>query len=369
MAELNRLRRAILLLILVVGVGVAGYVGIEGWNVFDAFYMTVITLATIGYGEVQTLHPAGRAFTVLLILLGLTVGTYTLGAFTELIVAEKVQNLLGKRRMERGLAQLKNHMIICGWGRMGQEIAREFRSKEVPFVVIELSEEKAHQLAEMGLLVVTGDAANDQSLRAAGAERARGLIAVAPRDADNIFITLSARAMNPDLFIIARSVYEQDQHKLELAGADRVISPYVIGARRIAAAAFHPTVVDFLDLEVHHAEMEWELEDLEVTGDCWFAGKTLRESGIREETGCTVLAVKQGATGRFVSNPPPNTMLDIGDWLIVLGTLDQLREMERRVGIPSDGLFRHANVARPPKKEGFSRMPGESPSRKPGSQP
>lgn len=344
MAELTRLRRAVVVLVLVIGIGVAGYVTLEGWSVFDAFYMTVITLATIGYGEVQQLHTPGRVFTIVLILLGITVGTYALGAFTELIVAEKVRDIFGRRRMERGLAQLKDHFIICGWGRMGQEIGREFRTKKVPFVVIELGDDKCRQLEELGVLFVHGDAARDENLKAAGVERARGLIAVAPRDPENIFITLSARAMNPDLFIIARSVYEQDQHKLELAGADRVISPYVIGARRIAAAAFHPTVVDFLDLEVHHEKLEWELEDLEVTTECWFSGKTLRESGIREKCGCTVLAVKEPETGTFVSNPSPETKLDPGDWLVVLGTLDQLSALRRLAGVPADPKLRRASM-------------------------
>ncbi len=316
--------------------GVLGYTVLEGWSLFDAFYMTVITLATIGYGEVRPLTVTGRIFTIGLILAGVTAGAYIAGTFTQLAIEERLQELLGRRRMERDLKRLRNHYIICGWGRIGREIASEFRRKRVPFVVVELDPVKCAELHEDGILHVQGDASEDDRLREAGVERALGLVAVAPRDADNIFITLSARALNKSLFIVARSIYEADAHKLEIAGANRVISPYVIGARRIAAAVFHPTVVDFLDLEVHHGEVEWELEEVGVSGHSQFAGKTLRDSGIREHSGCTVLAVREGASGRFVSNPAPETLLREGDTLVVLGLPEQLARLEALAGLPAE---------------------------------
>lgn len=333
-ALLSQLRLALSLLLLTVAVGAVGYSAIEGWPAFDGFYMAVITLSTVGFGEIHPLSQAGRVFTLIYIVVGRGVEAYVLIVFTQIIVVEPLRDVLGRRRMERELARMSDHYIVCGWGRMGQEIVELIRRRGEPCVVIETLEEKCRRLAERGIIYVQGDASNDQVLLAAGVERARGLVTVAPRDADNIFITLSARALNKKLFIVARSVYEHDVHKLEMAGADRVISPYVIGARRIAAAMFHPTVVDFLDLEVHHEDLEWELDDVPITADSCFAGKTLGECGIRRNTGCTVLAVRSGATQRFVSNPDQKTVFQVGDTLIVLGTPEQLQSLERLAGLP-----------------------------------
>ncbi|HTE20688.1 MAG TPA: NAD-binding protein [Armatimonadota bacterium] len=325
---------AVALLLLVIATGVLGYAGIEGWSAFDALYMTIITLATVGYSEIHPLSQTGRAFTIGLIVAGRIAEAYVIVVFAQAVVVEQVRDILGRRRMQKGLAQLQDHYIICGWGRMGQEIVEEFRGKHVPHVVIEISEEKCRRLGDAGVLYVQGDATDDQTLRRAGVERARGLIAVAPKDADNIFITLSARSLSKELFIVTRCAYEQDIHKLRVAGANRVISPYVIGARRIAAAAFHPTVVDFLDQEVHREDMDWELEDIPVTEQAFYAGKALSDCGIRERTGCTVLAVRDAATQRFHSNPPPQTLLNVGDTLIVLGAPRQLEQLESLAALP-----------------------------------
>jgi voltage-gated potassium channel len=307
--------------------------------------MTVITLATIGYGETRPLTDLGRVFTMALIVAGVSAGAYLASAVAELRFEERLRAVLGRKRLERKLAHLTDHYILCGWGRMGQEIGQQLRSKGVPMVVIEISEEKCRQLEELGILYVQGDAADDATLREAGVERARGLVAVAPKDADNIFIALSARSLNSNLFIVSRSVFEQDVHKLKIAGADRVISPYVIGARRIASAIFHPNVCDFLGLELDQDDMEWELEDVPVTGRSPFAGKTIRDSGIRRHTGCTILAVKNGESSRFQSNPDSDTPLRIGDTLVVIGTPDQLRSLETYAGIPKER--RHARTVRP----------------------
>jgi voltage-gated potassium channel len=336
MAALNRFRLALLIQLLILGMGTAGYVLIERWSVFDALYMSVITLATIGYGEVRELSQAGRTFTMGLIVAGVTSGVYTAATLAELLVGNLLREVLGRRRMEHDLEHLSDHTLICGWGRMGQEIGGQFRARGVAFVVIEISEEACRRMGEQGVLYVRGNASDDAVLRAAGVERARALIAVASTDADNIFITLSARSLSKGLFIVSRSIHERDVHKLEIAGADRVLSPYVIGARRIAAAVFHPTVVDFLDLEIRRNEVEWELDELPVTREASFAEKPLRSCGIRERTGCTVLAIKEGTSGRFHTNPHPDTALRVGDVLVVLGTPVQLEEMEKLAGIPAE---------------------------------
>lgn len=334
MVILYRLRLALALMALTIAVGAVGYSRIEGWSAFDGLYMAVITLSTVGFGEIHALSHAGRVFTLIYIVVGRVAEAYVLVVFTQLIIVEPLRDVLGRRRMERDLARLSDHYIVCGWGRMGQEIVEQIRRRDQPCVVIETLEEKCRRMAEKGILYVQGDASSDQALLAAGVERARGLVSVAPRDADNIFITLSARALNKTLFIVARSVYAHDVHKLEIAGADRVISPYVIGARRIAAAVFHPTVVDFLDLEVEHQDLEWELDDVPITPDSCFARKSLRECGIRQSTGCTVLAIRSGATQRFISNPDPDTVFQAGDTLVVLGTPRQLQSLERLAGLP-----------------------------------
>lgn len=234
--------------------------------------------------------------------------------------------------MQRELTQLRAHYIVCGWGRMGQEICEQFRRKGVPFVVIELGEEKCQRLETAGMHYVRGDASDDATLKAAGVERAAGLISVAPTDAHNIFITLSARALNKQLYIVARSIYEQDVHKLELAGANRVVSPYVIGARRIASAIFHPSVSDFLDANGGPEETGWEIEELRVGPAAPFAGKSFRESGIRDRTGCTVLALREGGTQRLTGNPSPETVIRAGDLLVVVGTPEQLRRLASLAG-------------------------------------
>ncbi|MCC2670195.1 MAG: TrkA protein [Armatimonadetes bacterium] len=327
MPVIQRFRFAVLALLVVMAAGVVGYVAIEGWSVFDALYMTVITLATIGYGEVNTLSQAGRVFTIVLIMAGLVTGALMGATFVELVLTALLSDMVRKRRMDRQLSHLSGHCIVCGWGRMGQEIGEQFQRKGVPFVVIELSAEKCHRIMEQGMLVVQGDASDDAVLKAAGVERATGLISVAPTDAYNIFITLSARALNKQLYIVARSIFEQDVHKLELAGANRVVSPYVIGARRIAAAVFHPAVCDFLESDVVESEAGWEIEELAVTAAAGFSGKTLREAGIRERCGCTVLAIRSGTTNRFSGNPSPDDRLNDGDTLIVVGTSDQLNRL------------------------------------------
>lgn len=324
-----RLRFALLLVFLTALAGTTGYMVIERWGLLDAVYMTVITLATVGYSETHPLSDTGRVFTMVLIFVGRIVEIYLVVNFTQVLVVEQLKGTFQRRRMQQEIQRLRGHYLICGWGRMGQEIVDQFHARKIPHVVIELSSEKCAVLRERKVLVVQGDAADDRVLKEAGIEHAAGLIAVAPGDADNVFITLSARALNPDLFIVARCAYEQDIQKLRTAGANRVISPYVIGAHRIAAAAFHPIVVDFLDQQFGQEQLEWEIEEIEIRPNTPFAGRTLRESGIRDQTGCTVLAVRDALEKRFRNNPSPDSILAVGDTLIVLGAPDQLQRLNQ----------------------------------------
>jgi len=326
MAALHRFRLALAALLTMVAVGIIGYVWIEGWSVFDALYMTISSLSTTGILH-QPLSPGGRTLTMFLIVAGLTSGAVLGATVVELAITALLGDTLRKRRMQRELSDLRNHYILCGWGRMGQEIGEQFRRKGLPCVVVELNEEKCRRLGNDGYLYVQGDASDDTVLIAAGVKHAAGLISVAPTDAHNIFITLSARALNKQLYIVARSIYDQDVHKLELAGANRVVSPYVIGARRIASAIFHPSVSDFLDANAGTDEVGWEIEEIQVSPNAPFVGKTFRESAIRERTGCTVLALREAASQRLTGNPPPETVVGPGDLLVVVGTPEQLRRL------------------------------------------
>jgi voltage-gated potassium channel len=331
---LTRIRLALLLLLVLLGVGVVGYQRIEGWSPLEALFTTVMMLSTVGYSGIHALSPGGQAFTIVLVSLGVGIVAYLARTVAETVVDEEIVTRRRQRRMQSRIDALHDHVIICGFGRMGQEIAREFAARRLPHVVVDIDPDEREVMDEAGVLHVIGDASDDQVLHAAGIDRARGLVAVAPTDADNIFIVLSARSLNPRLHIVARSVLEQDEHKLRRAGADRVISPYVMGARRIAAAVYRPDLVDYVDL--HALRAEAEMEAITVTDSSPLRGRTLSEAGIQEKTGCILLAVRpREATGtarRFVSNPPPVTLLRDGDVLIALGTAEQLAKLERLAG-------------------------------------
>jgi len=332
MTPLHRLRLSLALLAAVVACGTLGYVLIAGYPLLDAFYMTVITLTTVGYGEVHPLSPAGRIFTIGLIAVGLGTVTAVIGSAIDIAFGEHVREALGRQRMERRLHEIRDHSIICGYGRMGQEIAREFQARGLPFVVIERDAKLAASLEAARIPYLIGDASEDDVLQRAGVERARHLIAVAPTDADNVFITLSGRSLNAQIYIVARSGREEEEYKLRRAGANRVVSPYVIGGRRIAAAVLRPEVLDFLDLHTHGPTQEMEIDNVPITPTAPYAGRTLRESGIRERSGCTVLAIRSAADGRFISNPTAETVLQAGDTMIVLGTAAALEALQRLSG-------------------------------------
>ena len=303
-----------------------GYHLIEGLDWFDSLYMTVITLTTVGFGEVKPLSDAGRAFTVVMVLVGVGVAMWFLRNLVEVVVGEEMRNLWGRWKMERKVGAMEGHFIICGYGRIGREVATEFARFEVPFVVIERDPDVVRELREAGVLVVQGDATDDGVLESAGVGRAKGLVAAASSDAENVFIILSARSLNPDLFIVARSETEVGQKKLLKAGADRVITPYAIGGRRIAVAALRPTVFEFLDTVMRGDEVRWSLEEVEIRPGSELEGRSLREADVRGRTGAVVLAVKT-ASGQLLTNPSPDRPLEAGDTLIALGTFEQLEKL------------------------------------------
>ena len=226
------------------------------------------------------------------------------------------------------LSEMRDHLVICGFGRMGQQIAKDLSNQGVSFVVIERNPEQLPRLIAQDLPFVEGNASDDSVLKAAGIEHARGLVAVAPSDEDNVFITLSARALNPRLFIVARSILEENEDKLRMAGADRVMSPYVLGGRRMATAILRPNVMDFLEIAMHTENGAMAIEELRVESECYLVGRSLGESNIRQQTGAAVVAMKR-PSGKMLPNPSDDEMIDEGDVLIVLGLPNQLSEVER----------------------------------------
>ena len=326
--ELVALRWPLLAVATVLAVGVAGYVLIEGWGLFDALYMVITTVTTVGYGEIQPLSPTGRAFTMLLIVLGVGTMLYTLSTVVHYAVEGELTRRVGRRRMQGRIEQLRQHVVLCGYGRVGRQIAAEFRRENVSYVVVDVNESSLAAAADDGCLWVPGNASSDDVLLAAGVKQARALIAAVDSDVDNVYVTLSARGLNPNLYIVARASREDAEPKLRRAGADRVISPYQIGGRRMAMLALRPIAVDFVDTVMHDPNTDLLLEELEVRAESPLVGKSLEASRDAEAAGAIVLAVKRDA--QLIPNPPGDFVVRAGDQLVVMGTPDDLRAIEGR---------------------------------------
>jgi voltage-gated potassium channel len=315
------------LLLLVMAIGTAGYHFIEGWPWFDGFYMVVTTLTTIGYQEVHPLSHAGRVFNIFVILAGVSLLLLGVGALSQALLEFELQSFFGRRRMEREIGRLDSHYIICGMGRVGRSVARELVRKPVPFVLIDNSESKRERYAAENWLVIAGDATLEQTLREAQIDRARGLIAATTTDATNLYIVLTARALNPHLKIIARASEDAAEKHLLTAGADSVVSPYSFAGQRIAQSLLRPHVVSFLDTATTHLGMDLEIGEIHITPTSTFAGKTIEGSRIRQERGVIVLAIKRRDAMRF--NPAPDERIEADDYLIAMGEPAQLRQLEQ----------------------------------------
>lgn len=305
--------------------GTGGYMIIEGWPFLDAFFMTVTTITTVGYEEVHPLSSAGRIFSIILIIGGVGGALYALTSIIEYILGGYFRTTLGRRRMKARIAEFRNHFILCGYGKVGQEIARAFDEEGVSFVVIDNDPESITRLEQAGYLYIKGDATSDDVLKEAGIERARGLVSAVDTDAENTYITLSARQLKPDLFIAARGS-EEAEAKLQRAGADRIVSPYSIGGRRMAMLALRPAVVDFIDTVTYRKGRELQLENVDISSSSPLAGLKLGEG--RTKTGVTVLAMRKKG-GKLIANPPDDETIQEGDRLIVIGTKKRLADLEK----------------------------------------
>jgi voltage-gated potassium channel len=331
--QLNLVRHlfiGIIATIILIFAGTTGYRLIEGWSFLDALYMTVITITTVGYGEIHRLSQGGRIFTVVLIIFSFGVMGYIVASIGQTIIAGQIRQVLGRRKLEKKVKRLKNHYILCGYGRIGSFIAGQFSLEDVPFVVIENDPDRIKLVEEDGFPYVEGDASDDDILINAGVEKAKCLVAATGSDADNLYITLSARSLNPSIYILSRAGDEGAERKLMSAGANRVVSPYLMGAARMVNAILRPAIVEFVDLVVERKHLELQLEEITVADASRFKGKPLRESGIRRELGLIVVAIKK-ASGDMLFNPSSETLIEKGDVLIVLGEKKHLGMLEKLV--------------------------------------
>ncbi|HEX2327833.1 MAG TPA: potassium channel protein [Candidatus Angelobacter sp.] len=307
--------------------GTAGFHYIEHWSWFESFYMVVITLSTIGYSEVHQLSHAGRVFNVFLITSGVGLVFLMIGALTQALLESELGKIFGRRRMQREVAGLKNHYIICGAGRVGHSVAAELARKPCPFVIVD-SEEKIAGELDPRWLVMTGDAASEKVLREAGIEKALGLVAATTTDATNIYIVLTARSLNPGLKIIARASEERAEKHLKTAGADVVISPYSAAGHRIAQSFLRPKVLDFLDIATARSgTFEMIIEEIRVNEASSLAQATVGSSGIHHQFGIMILAIRH-ADGETRFNPNAQDAIRAGDYLIAMGEPAQLAKLE-----------------------------------------
>ncbi len=319
-------RLAMLVLALVVLAGTAGYSLIEGWGVWDSFYMTIITVTTVGYREVYPLSRPGQVFTVALLLGGVGAAFYTFTLVISLVIERGLPARFQWRRRAAMLERLANHFIICGYGRIGTTVARQFSREKVPFVVVERDPARAQAAIEEGRLVIEADASAEETLTRAGIARARGLIAAVGSDAENVYTVLSAHVLRPDLPVVARAESEDAIAKLKRAGAARVVSPYQIGATQIAQTALRPAVVDFFELATNADNLELVIEEVPVAAASSFANQSLVSANLRHRFGVIVVGV-QRADGRMEFNPEPDVSIRPGDKLVVLGKPDSLQRL------------------------------------------
>ena len=313
------------LIVLIISFGTFGYMLIERWNFLDSFYMTIITLTTVGYGEVHPLSVKGRLFTIVLIIGGVGTVFYALSTGAKITLEGELQEIFGRQRLEKKIKGLKDHYIVSGYGRMGRIICRELKEHSLPFAVIEKNPDNLKPDEE--ILVIEGDATKDEVLKKMGIERAKGLISVLPTDAENLYAVLSARVLNPNLLIVARAGEEGSEQKLLRAGADRVVSPYHIGGIRIAHTVLKPAVVDFIEFATKSGNIDLQMEEITIRGGSELVGLTLDECGFGRELGVIIVAIKQ-PSGEMKFNPTFRSTVADGDTLIAIGEIHRLKQLE-----------------------------------------
>lgn len=323
----RRLALIALAIVLTLAFGTAGFVLIEGYPVFDAFYMTLTTVTTVGYGEIRTLSHAGRIFNSFLISFGVVVILLCVGAMTQTVIELELNQFFGKRRVKNMIDKLERHYIVCGFGRLGRGAADELKRAGVPFVVVEKNEDRVERAMKFGMLAVAADASSDETLRDVGIDKARGLIATLASDADNLFLILSAKSLNSRLHLAARIDQEASEQKMRRAGADFVFAPYNSTGHRMAQALLKPHVHQFINFATQETGLDVNIEQVQVSTRSSFADRTLAEVHAQRDLDVIVLAVRTAA-GEMLFNPPPEMTIAAGDHLIVMGGTDRLQKLE-----------------------------------------
>jgi len=322
----RKLRYSFLMLIGILAFGTLGYYYFENMSLFDAFYMTMITISTVGFSEIIPLTHVGRTITVIVIILGISVGTYTISLIVRWFVEGELRNIFGRLRVQKQISALKDHFIICGFGRIGRIICKELREDNIDFVVIEQDAASLEGIEHEQYLFLEMDATSEEALIKAGIMKAKGLVSVVNSDANNVFITLTAKGLRPDIFVLARATEDKNEEKLTRAGATRVISPYLIGARRMAEVLKRPTVVDFIDIAMMGNQLGLMMEEAKIGQNSNLVGKTLIENQLRKDYGIIIVAIKKIA-GNMIFNPSPSEKLESGDVIVVIGEKENMKKM------------------------------------------
>src|SRR4051812_10930313 len=324
----RRLLLIVLAIVTTLTIGTVGFTLIEGWPVFESFYMTLTTMTTVGYMEVHELHRAGRIFNSFLIAFGVTTIFIAIGAMTQTIIELEFGDALAKRRNKRMIDNLKDHFIICGYGRVGRGAAAELKHAGVPFVVVDIGPERAERAILDGNLAVAADSTRDETLRQVGIEQARGLVAALATDADNLFVLLSAKGLNPKLYVAARAAEEGAEEKMRRAGADAVFAPYAITGHRLAQSLLRPHVVQFLDFTTKEIGEDVAIEQVRMSESSRMVAKSLRDMQLGREYNVIVMGIRR-SDGKMLFNPTADTTVSAGEYLIVMGSQDNLQAIER----------------------------------------
>ncbi len=324
--QLGLIRGVILLISLLIA-GTVGFAIIEGWEPFDAFYMTVITVSTVGFGEVHPLSANGRLFASILILAWLSTAFYTTTKLGQLVLEGKLRDVLERRKMMKDIEKMGGHSVICGYGRIGQFVAEGLEREELPFCVVENNREYEEELQAMGYRYLIGDATEESVLLEAGVAKAKNLLALLPTDADNLYVTITAKEINPAIIVIARAFDEKAEIRLKRGGANKVVSPYKAAGLRVLNAAVKPTVVEFVEFVTHRQQLSLGLEEITVPDTARLNGRSIAEADIRNRFGLIIVAIKR-ASGEMVFNPEPSVRIQAGDILVVIGKESDLRKLE-----------------------------------------
>ncbi|MFH1080518.1 MAG: potassium channel protein [Pseudomonadota bacterium] len=314
----DKLKVALFGLLIIIIVGTLGYHLIEGWNFLESLYTTIQTISTVGYGDYTPRTGEGKLFTTILIIFGVGTTLYTVGLLAEAMIEARLLSMSGRGKQGKMIEKMKNHYIICGCGRIGQLICRELKADKMDFVVIDSNTEVIQRIEEDDFVYYRGDATQDKSLLAAGIKRAKGIVCVLPTDAENLYVILTAKELNPDIYVLSRSEGEESEHRLLRAGADRVMSPYTLGGMRMAMAILRPAMLDFIEITTRRQSLELRMEEISVCEGSPVIGKSLEESEIRHNFGLIIVAVKKDS-GKMIFNPLASYVIEKGDKLITMG--------------------------------------------------